>query len=153
LSVSRVDSKENEPKQQNDSIHENNTPKHHVVTGGKLAILPDKPIMPARQISNQPKQSTKTVSVHMPAQKSKDDSELETVSKTKLEEMESGVVKSILKRPPTSKIPTAGTIKRAGSTGSMNIKDSLEVAKSQMNYEKGKQKQVCSPDFSILLRI
>jgi hypothetical protein len=63
------------------------------------------------------------------------------------------VVKSILKRPPTSKIPTAGTIKRAGSTGSMNIKDSLEVAKSQMNYEKGKQKQVCSPDFSILLRI
>jgi hypothetical protein len=89
----------------------------------------------------------------MPAQKSKDDSELETVSKTKLEEMESGVVKSILKRPLTSKIPTAGTIKRAGSTGSMNIKDSLEVAKSQMNYEKGKQKQVCSPDFSILLRI
>jgi hypothetical protein len=49
----------------------------------------------------------------MPAQKSKDDSELETVSKTKLEEMESGVVKSILKRPATSKIPTAGTIKRA----------------------------------------
>lgn len=154
LSVSRVESKENEPKQQNGSIHENNTPKHHVVAGGKLAILPDKPTMPARQISNQPKHTnTKTVSVHMPAQKSKDDSELETVSKTKLEEMESGVVKSILKRPATSKIPTAGTIKRAGSTGSMNIKDSLEVAKSQMNYEKGKQKQVCSRDLNILLKI
>ncbi|XP_052089935.1 uncharacterized protein LOC127726569 isoform X3 [Mytilus californianus] len=137
LSVSKVDNKENKPKQTN-QINEN-TPKLQLLPGGKLTVLPDKPVMPVRQAVGQPQQATAKQVSYAPPQKSKDDSELETVSKAKLKEMESGVVKSILKRPATCKLPTSGTIKRAGSTGSMNIKDSLEVAKSQMLQEKDKQ--------------
>ncbi|XP_076079536.1 uncharacterized protein LOC143049731 isoform X3 [Mytilus galloprovincialis] len=137
LSVSKVDNKENEPKQT--YLNNENTPKLQVLPGGKLTVLPDKPVMPARQAVGQPQQTTAKQVSYAPPQKSKDDSELETISKAKLKEMESGVVKSILKRPATCKLPTSGTIKRAGSTGSMNIKDSLEVAKSQMIHEKEKQ--------------
>lgn len=136
LSVSKVDSKGSEQKNS-----DTNVPKLQVLPGGKLSVLPDKPVMPTKQTS-QPVQSTKHKPTPSQTQKSKDDSELETVSRAKLQDMDSGLVKGILKRPGTSKLPVAGTIKRAGSTGSMNIKDSLEVAKSQLLQEKEKQTKV-----------